>query len=118
MFEKFKQRIQEKIEKNTIKSTLHWTDKEGKVYEEEVLLKRSRMPLIGDWVRIYPPINEDGSINWINLVFGGKKNFIKLLLIFAIIAMVLLQFNELFNVIKALREEPCFKFCLNNPIGF
>lgn len=91
----FKEKLQKKIEKNTVKSELSWTDGSGDVHTEEVLLKRSRLPLIGDWGRIYPPIEErgDGSlkVNWANFFFGGKKNLIKLIIIFAILGLLFFE---------------------------
>lgn len=112
MFEKFKERIQQKIEKNSVKSNLIWTDKEGQVHEEEVILKRSQLPLVGDWGRIYPPVNEDGSWNIINLIFGGRKNFIKLLIILGLIAIVFYGFYDILAQCKALGEQ------LTNQITF
>ena len=90
MFEKLKQRMLDKIEVDAVKSELN---------KEVVYMKKSRMPLIGDWARIYPPVNEDGSWNIPNLLFGGKKNLIKLLIIVAIVGMVLLQFFENYNLL-------------------
>lgn len=105
MFEKFKERIQAKVEKNSVKSNLIWIDKEGQAHEEEVILKRSRLPLIGDWGRIYPPINEDGSWNIINLIFGGRKNFIRLLIILGLIAMVFYGFYDILVQCRAVAEQ-------------
>ena len=99
----FKENLQKKIEKNAVKSTMSWTDKQGIVHTEEVVMKRSKLPL-GDWQRIYPPVNEDGSWNIMNLLFGGWRNMIKLIIILGIIAFVLLQFYENFNIINTLRE--------------
>lgn len=87
MFGFLKKAIQKRIEKNAVKSELTYTDSRG-THTETVLLKRSRIPLIGDWGRIYPPINENGSINLINLVFGGKKNFLRLLIIMGLLAII------------------------------
>lgn len=87
MFESFKNRLKNKIEKNAVKSNLNWTDGEGE-HSEEVLLKRSKTPLIGDWGRIYPPVNEDGSWNLMNLIFGGRRNFIRLVIIFGMLSLI------------------------------
>lgn len=107
-----KEKLQERIEKNAVKSEMSWTDKKGKTHTEEVYLKRSRMPLIGDWARIYPPVDENGNWNWINLIFGGKKNFIKLLAIFAIVLMVLFAFNEVFSSFELFKNQPCVQSCI------
>ena len=108
----FKEKLKEKIEKNAIKSKLAWTDKEGIVHEEEVILKKSNLPLIGDWARIYPPINEDGSINWTNLIFGGRRNLVKLLMIFGIIVIVGLGYWELIKNID-LMQSNCLQWTYN-----
>jgi len=115
----FIERIQERIEKNTVKSMLSWKDNDGTVHMEEVLLKRSKMPVMGDWARIYPPIDEAGKINWINLIFGGKRNLIKLIVVLAIVGMVLLQFKELFVHIEAIKSSICYQSCvdLNNVVS-
>ena len=107
MFDRVKRWMQERLEKGAIKSEL-----DGEI----VYLKKSNMPLIGDWGRIYPPINEDGTINWVNFIFGGYKNLIKLIILVAIIGMVLFQFMELFNYIEAIQSHQCynaFSACMN-----
>lgn len=118
MFERIKENWQKKIERNAIKSVLTHANKqgvklmkEGVSFEdlpdnakltETVYFKRSLLPL-GDWSRIYPPINEDGSINILNLVFGGKRNLIKLIGVLGIIAMVIIQFYNNFEMIESLK---------------
>lgn len=104
MFEKLKKSMQEKIEKNGVKvPDISYTDKDGKVNTESIVLKRNNFPLIGDWSRVYPPVNEDGSWNKINFWFGGKKNLLKLLIILVIVAMMLLAFKEIFGQYSELR---------------
>ena len=120
MFEKIKENWQKRIKRNAFKSTLVYTNKkgvklmkEGVAFEdlpentkikEESYFKRSLLPL-GDWARIYPPLNEDGrKINWVNLIFGGRRNLIKLIIILGIIAMVFMQFYDNFILIESLRE--------------
>lgn len=119
MFNKIKEKWQKRIERNAFKSTLTYINKrgikflkEGNALEnlpekfkvtEEVIFKRSLIPL-GDWSRIYPPIDENGKINWVNLLFGGKKNLVKLIIILIIIGLVLFQFAENFKLIESLTE--------------
>jgi len=106
MFEKLKQKLLERIERDAVKSTMTYRKKRNsEPITETVYLKRSKMPLTGDWGRIHPPVNENGSWNIINLVFGGKKNLIKLLLIGMIVAMILLGYYELFSYIEVLKEN-------------
>ena len=112
MFENFKKRLQERIETNAVKvPNVSWikkdllTGKEKETVQEDVIIKRSRIPLIGDWSRIYPPVDEYGKINWINTIFGGRKNFIKLLIILGLVGLVLLSYYEFFNQYSVLRER-------------
>ena len=84
MFETLKQKIQARTEANAIKSTLTWhkiRKNNGVVVSdipitETVYLKRSRTPILGDWGRIYPIVDENG--NWVigNFVFGGRRDCI------------------------------------------
>ena len=105
MFERFKERLQERIQKNATKiPNISWTEKNGTVHTEDIILKRSRIPLIGDWMRIYPPLNENGKANWINIIFGGKKNFIKLLLILGILALFMIGYYDVFHSYSVLQQ--------------
>ncbi len=104
MLENFKRKLQERIEKNAVKiPQISYEDKEGK-HTEDIVLKRSKLPYIGDWSRIYPPLDEDGKINWINTLFGGKGNLIKLLIILGIVGMILLAFSQIFSEYEALKS--------------
>ncbi len=106
MFEKFKQRLLERIERDAVKSECTYRPtRTSDPITETVYLRRSKKPLTGDWQRIYPPVNEDGSWNIINLIFGGNKNLIRLLYVGALIALVLFAFNETFNYITILKED-------------
>ena len=113
VLENLKQKLLNRIERNAVKSEMSWTDKDGNVTTELVYTKRSQMPLIGDWARIYPPVNEDGSWNIINLIFGGKKNLIKLIAILIIVGFVLFQFYQNFTYLKFITNNPCVQACLN-----
>jgi len=106
MIEKIKENWRKRIERNAFKSNLTWKDKKGREHTELVYFKRSQIPLVdvGDWARIYPPVDEYNKISWTNLIFGGKKNLIKLIIIGSIVGMTLLGFSELFNYIKYLEE--------------
>ena len=53
-----------------------------------------------EWSQVYPPINEDGTWNIPNLLFGGKRNLVKLLALGIILAMVILQFIDNFNLLN------------------
>lgn len=105
----------ERIERDAVGSEMTYHINKGtkkrpkiKTITETVYIRRSKIPIIGDWGRIYPPVREeeDGRLKWniVNLIFGGNKNLIKLLAVSAVIAMVLFEFKNLFNVIEKLRE--------------
>jgi hypothetical protein len=98
--------LQERIEKNAVKiPNISYTTKKGKEITEDIIIKHSSLPLVGDWGRIYPPLDEYGKVNWINTIFGGKKNFIKLLIILGIVAIVLLGYYELFSQLTYLKDS-------------
>jgi hypothetical protein len=109
IFIKFKKQIkaklQNRIEKNAVKIPSLTYESKGEQITEDIVLKKSSLPLMGDWARIYPPIDEEGNINWINTIFGGKKNFIKLLIILGLVAVILFGYYELFNQISYLKEN-------------
>lgn len=112
MFDNLKEKLLDRIERDAVKSEMTYKPtKDSEPITETVYMKRSKLPLVGDWARIYPPVNEDNTWNIVNLVFGGKKNLIKLLLVLGLVAVVLLGFNEMFNYISVL-EETC-----TNPIN-
>lgn len=106
MIERIKENWRKRIERNAFKSSLTWKDAKGREHNETVYFKRSQTPFIdiGDWARIYPPINEYNKVSWTNLIFGGKKNLIKLIIIGSIVGATLLGFNAAFNYIEYLKE--------------
>jgi len=110
MFENIKQKILERQARDGVKSILTYKPSKNseETITEEVIMKRSKLPLIGDWGRIYPAVNEDKTWNIQNLLFGGRKNLIKLIIVGTIIAMILLGYADLFSYISILEEG-----CLN-----
>jgi len=105
MFEKLKKNLQDRIEENAIKiPNAKYKDKNGKEHKEDLIIKRSKMPIFGDWKRIYPPIDEYGNINWINFIVGGKKNLFRLLAILIILGIVFFAFYNLFTQFESLKE--------------
>ena len=103
--ERIKLGIQKRTEKNAVKvPSISYKDRTGNVITEDIVIKRSNLPLIGDWARVYPVLNEDGSWNIINAIFGGKKNLIKLLIVLGLVAVVLLAFSEFFSQYDALKS--------------
>jgi hypothetical protein len=102
--DRLKPALQKRIETNAVKiPNVTWIDRSGIGHTEDVIIKRSRLPLVGDWARIYPPLNEEGKVNWVNTIFGGRKNFIKLLIVLGLIGMILFAFYEIFSQYEALK---------------
>jgi len=101
--ENWKWKLKRRIEQGAIKVNVNG---------EEILLKKSKiLPFKWSprqWTEIHPPINEYGKINWMNFLFGGKTNLIKLIMILAVIGMLLLGLVEIFN-------SDCVQWCSNNP---
>lgn len=98
--EKFKRKYLEKLKRKTVISELNG---------EKVYLSKgsflSFLPGIGknmrEWNQIYPAVDEEtGKINWVNLLVGGKRNLVKLILFAILVTLVFLQFNELFRISK------------------
>jgi hypothetical protein len=124
MFEKLLERWAEKTKKNTYVNDMEYTKKD-KTYTEKVYLKRSTMPL-GDWKRVYAPfyfddegnviMNRKGTrpkVNYINLIFGGWRNLVLLIVLLTIAGMVLIQFSTNYNYIDTLHSIPCVQDYLN-----
>lgn len=97
--EGLKRSIFEKTAKNTIESEL-----EG----ERVLMKYGGLPGLKDWHRIYPPVIEvDNKLKWIpiNLVFGGRRNFVRLLYIIGFILIAFYGVSNLFHQCTLLAKQ-------------
>ena len=118
LFKSLVESLERRTERNAIKvPDASWKDIKGIIHSEDIVLKRSVFPLVGDWGRIYPTTNpeepifkDNGSINWkkiniINVVFGGKQNLIKLLVVLGVVAMILLAFKEFFSQYELLKAS-------------
>jgi len=93
-----------------------WVEASQLPENEKVFLKKDFM----GWRVVEPWKNEDGSINWFNLLVGGKKNLFILLFIMIITFLFYVGINEMISNYKIIAEEPC-KYCLscfdnNNPL--
>jgi hypothetical protein len=102
--------MQKKIEKGAIKSNL-----DG----DTVIMKKSKIPILGgDWVQIHPPVNEDGSINYVNLIFGGWRNLKLLIALLIIASLVLFALYEVSRPSVILLKDPCVQQCLKAASNF
>ncbi len=104
--------LQRKLEKNCIKSEL-----DGEVVYLGKGSILSWLPLIGDWFKewgqVYPPVNEDGKPLWGNIVFGGWRNFTKLLIIMGIMAMAFYGVYEMLSGMQSIINTTCVQNCIN-----
>ena len=88
--------MQRRIEKDAVVSYLH-----GK----KVVLKKSKVPILGgEWKEIHPPVDEDGNLNYLNLIFGGWRNFLIILVVLGIVGLFLIQYIDALRIIKHLQE--------------
>lgn len=114
VFEKLKLSLMKKLEENSVKSEMEWKDVKGESHKETVYMKRSRLPLVGDWTRIYPPVNENGKWNKINLIFGGRTNFIKFLMFLFIVILFFVAYKEIALQYSNLANNLCVKGCFTD----
>lgn len=70
---------------------------------EKVNLKKGMF----GWAVVHPVKNEDGTINWPNMLFGGYGNLFKLLLILFVILSLLYGVKEMMISCKDMAENPC-----------
>jgi len=56
---------------------------------------------------VYPNQNENGSINWINLLIGGWGNLFKLLFVLFIIFCFIFGTMEMISSCKDMAKNPC-----------
>ena len=65
---------------------------------------------------VYPIRNEDGSINWINLLFGGWGNLVKLLFYIGFAVLLYFGIHQLMGNCQYIAANPC-EFCYNMAVG-
>jgi len=92
-----KEWMQKRIERNAVISEL-----EGK----KVILKKSEVPILGgEWREIHPPVDENGKWNYMNLIFGGWRNFIRLAILLLIIGFALMQYFDILHYVQELNKH-------------
>ena len=86
------------------------TNKDRGIFEASELPLNEKVYLKKDflgWRNVNPIRNEDNSINYINLIFGGYRSFLSLLFILILIAIFFYGFYEAVNSMRAIVEDPC-----------
>ena len=78
---------------------------EQEINGEKVYLKKD---ILG-WRVVYP-VKIDGKINWFNLLFGGKKMIVTLIIYLIIAFLIFKGINELTEQCRILANDPC-AFC-------
>lgn len=102
MFEKLKQTMLERIEKDSIKVNVNG---------EKVYLKKSGFPK--EWHVIYPPVDpETGKWDKLNFLFGGKANALKYLVIGVIVLLLTLGVYEVVSSYNTIMSNPSVQICL------
>jgi len=99
-----REKMLERIEKNSIA-----VDVDG----EKIYLKKSGN--LKEWRVIYPPVNpETMKWNWINLLFGGKGNAIKTLVIGILATLLAIGVYDIVNSYNAVMNNPTVQSCLES----
>lgn len=80
--------------------------------DEKIYLKKG---LFG-YRLVYPIKNEDGTINWINLIFGGKVNIIPLLSQTLILLFLIFAYLKDINAARDILENT-FDYCSKYLMG-
>lgn len=56
---------------------------------------------------VHPIKNEDGTINWISLLFGRKRNLINLIIILLVMGLLFYSYYHDVKSMKDVVENPC-----------
>jgi hypothetical protein len=74
---------------------------------EKVHLKKDFL----GWKVIHPYKNEDGKINWGNLIFGGKANTVSLIIYVIVLSMIYFGVKDMMNSCNEFASHPCDYVC-------
>ena len=66
------------------------------------------------WRVVHPIKNEDGTVNIVNLLVGGKQNLVSLIIIVCVFSMILFGVSTMFDSCRHLAENPC-DYCETAP---
>jgi hypothetical protein len=83
-----------------------WVEASELPESEKVYLKKD----IFGWRVIQPWKNEDGTINWFNLLTGGKKNIAILIFLLVLAGLFYLGVQEVITNYSTIANNPC-EFC-------
>lgn len=77
--------------------------------EDKVYVKKDMF----GWRIVHPIEGPDGKYNWLNLLFGGKRNAVMLIIVLALASYALWAYNKDISVI-----ENKYKEISDNPLAF
>lgn len=83
-----------------------WIEASELPESEKVYLKKD----IFGWRVIQPWKNEDGTINWFNLLTGGKKNIAILIFLLVLAGLFYFAVQEIVSNYSIIADNPC-EFC-------
>lgn len=90
--------------------------KEKKIFRVEELPEKENIYLRKDilgWHIVHPIRNEDGTLNWNNLIFGGKRNALMTLILCLILLGLVFAYSHDVNKINK-----HYEYISANPIMF
>lgn len=73
---------------------------------EKIYLKKDYF----GWRIVNPLRNPDGTWNWVNMIFGGWRNFASLIAILALIGIFMWVYNHDVTAVRAYYENACLMF--------
>lgn len=76
---------------------------------EKVYLKKD----FAGWRVISPWRNDNGTINWFNFIFGGKRNLYLLIFLLILAALIFVGIKELISNYQFIADNPC-AVCMNS----
>lgn len=82
----------------------------SKIIEASELPEKEKIYLRKDFLGyrlVYPIKNDDGSINFFNLLFGGKRNLVFILIILIIFLLFYFGYKEMNSNLIKISKDPC-----------
>lgn len=105
------------IGNQTHKDKMNPQIKKVEVDGQAVYLRNSNIPLIGGWGVVHPIKDDNNKIVWVNLIFGGKANLFKLIIIFLLVASVLYGIYDYKQQVQVLLDQ-CYNTSMLNVTNF
>ena len=81
--------------------------KELEIEGEKVYLKKD---ILG--YRIVNPIKIDGKINWINLLFGGKRNLVILIIYMVILLLLYIGIKDIMTSCELIAKQKLYSITI------